>query len=111
LNKPKDLLDFTSSLLKDSHPELKEKLEGLSPIYAKIIFANRMKHGFSQQELASKANVGQKTISRAEGGFDNLSTETYDKIFTALDLAVSDVAKAMLQLQSSKDEFAATSIK
>jgi len=36
LNKPKELLNFTSSLLEEAHPELKEKMEGLSPIYAKI---------------------------------------------------------------------------
>jgi len=108
LDKPKELLNFTSSLLEEAHPELKEKMEGLSPIYAKIIFANRMKHRLSQQELATRAHVGLKTITRAEGGFDNLSTETYDKIFLALGLDIKDLAEAMIQLQSGKDELAVT---
>lgn len=110
MKKAKNLLDVTTSLLKEGHSDLKESLEGLSPVYAKIIFARRMQYGYSQQELAKKANIGLKTISRAEGGFDNLSTETYDKIFHALDLNVRDVAEAMIQLKSSDDELAATSI-
>ncbi|GGP15565.1 helix-turn-helix transcriptional regulator [Oceanobacillus neutriphilus] len=110
MKKKKDLLDMTTSLLKEGHPDLKESLEGLSPIYAKIIFARRMQYGYTQEELANKANIGLKTISRAEGGFDNLSTVTYDKIFRSLDLSVKDIAQAMLQLQSNDDELAATSI-
>src|SRR5699024_6029645 len=74
----------------------------------KNIFANRMKHRLSQQELATRAHVGLKTITRAEGGFDNLSTETYDKIFLALGLDIKDLAEAMIQLQSGKDELAVT---
>lgn len=110
MKKSKNLLDMSTSLLKEGHPDLKGSLEGLSPVYAKIIFSRRMECGYSQQELASKANTGLKTISRAEGGFDNLSTETYDKIFRALNLRVRDVAEAMIQLKSSDDELAATSI-
>ena|SRR5690625_3168659 len=101
---------MTNSMLKEGHSDLKESLEGFSPVYAKIIFARRMEYGYSQQELATKANTGLKTISRAEGGFDNLSTETYDNIFQALDLGVRDVAEAMIQLQSGKDEFPTTSM-
>lgn len=97
----RNLLDMTTSMLKEGHPNLKESLKGLSPVYAKIIFSRRMKCGYSQQELAKKANTGLKTISRAEGGFDNLSTETYDKIFHALNLSIRDVAEAMIQLKSS----------
>ncbi|MFD1067312.1 helix-turn-helix domain-containing protein [Oceanobacillus locisalsi] len=109
MKKNKNLLDMTTSLLKEGHPDLRESLEGLSPVYAKIIFARRLQCGYTQEELANKANIGLKTISRAEGGFDNLSTVTYDKIFQALDLSVKDVAKAMIQLQSNDDELAATS--
>ncbi|MCJ7842308.1 helix-turn-helix transcriptional regulator [Lederbergia sp. NSJ-179] len=110
MKKNKNLLDMTTSMLKEGHSDLKASLEGLAPVYAKIIFARRMEFGYSQQELAKKANTGLKTISRAEGGFDNLSTETYDKIFHALDLKVRDVAEAMIQLQSGDDELAATSV-
>jgi len=110
MKKAKNLLDMTTSFLKEGHADLKESLEGLSPVYAKIIFARRMQYGYSQKELADKAGTGLKTITRAEGGFDNLSTQTYDKIFRALDLSVKDVAEAMIQLKASDDELAATSI-
>lgn len=110
MKKAKNLLNMTTSLLKEGHPDLKESLEGLSRVYAKIIFARRLQCGYSQQELANKADVGLKTISRSEGGFDNLSTETYDKIFRALDMSVRDVAEAMIQLKASDDELAAASI-
>lgn len=98
MKRTKDLLAMTTSMLKEGHPDLKETLDGLSPVYAKIIFSRRIALGYSQRELADIANVGQKTISRAEGGFDNLSIETYNKIFHALKLSVRDVAEAMIQL-------------
>lgn len=110
MKKTKNLLGMTNSVLQQGHPELKEALNGLAPVYAKIIFAQRMQLGYSQQELACIARTGLKTISRAEGGFDNLSTETYDKIFKALNLSVKEVAAAMLQLKTDNDELAATTM-
>ncbi|WP_368901858.1 helix-turn-helix domain-containing protein [Oceanobacillus oncorhynchi] len=109
MKKNKNLLDMTASLLKEGSPDLRESLEGLSPVYAKIIFARRIQCGYTQEQLASKAKTGLKTISRAEGGFDNLSTATYDKIFNALNLSIKDIAEAMIQLQANNDELAATS--
>lgn len=106
MKRTNDLLQMTTNLLKKEHPDLKGTLDGLSPIYAKIIFSRRVAIGHSQKELAKIAGVGQKTISRAEGGFDNLSTETYDKIFRALDITVREVAEAMIQL--GMDEQAVT---
>lgn len=97
-------------MLQESSPELKETLEGLAPIYAQIIFLNRVEQGYSQKELAEKAKVGLKTISRAEGGYDNLSTETYTKIFKVLNLSIQDIAKAMLELNAGKNDHAATII-
>ncbi|MCG7334302.1 helix-turn-helix transcriptional regulator [Sporosarcina sp. ACRSM] len=106
MKRTRDLLAMTTSMLKEGHPDLKETLNGLSPVYAKIIFSHRVALGYSQKELAQLAHVGQKTISRAEGGFDNLSTETYDKIFDALNLGVREIAEAMIQLGT--DEQAVT---
>lgn len=110
MKKAKNLLGMTNSLLQKGHPELKEALNGLAPVYAKVIFARRMQCGYSQQELARIAGTGLKTISRAEGGFDNLSIETYDKIFQALNLSVREVAEAMIQLKTNNDELAATTM-
>lgn len=78
-------------------------------MYAKIIFVRFMEYGYSQQELAIKANTGLKTISRAEGALDNLSIKIYNKIFHTLKLSAKDVAEAMIQLKSSDKEQASTS--
>lgn len=106
MKKKRNLLDFTTTMIKESHPDLKETLEGLSPIYARIIFARRIELGLTQTKLADKAGVGLKTISRAEGGFDNLSIDIYNKIFHALDLSVRQVAEGMILL--GEDDHALT---
>lgn len=98
MEKNENLFKFTTLLLEEAHPELKETLEGLAPFYAKIIFVNRIKRGLSQQELAIKANVELITITRAEGGFDKLSSETYNKIFRSLNLRSIDIEKAIAEL-------------
>jgi len=85
-------------MIKKEHQDLREVLDGLSPVYAKIIFSCRIANGYSQKELAEVAGVGKKTITRAEDGFENLSTETYNKIFHALNLSIREVAEAMIQL-------------
>ena len=43
---------YDNFFAKEGHPDLKESLEGLLPVYAKIIFFPRMEYGYSQQELA-----------------------------------------------------------
>ncbi|MDY0406922.1 hypothetical protein P5G51_017660 [Virgibacillus sp. 179-BFC.A HS] len=57
MKKNKNLLNMTNSMLKEGYPELKEALEGLSPVYAKIIFPRRMQYDYSQEELANKAKT------------------------------------------------------
>lgn len=108
MKKAKDLLNITSSIINEKYPELKEKREGLAPLYAKIIFHNRLKKGYSQEQLAKLANVDTETIYRVEGGYDNLSTTTYDKIFRSLGLNTNEIAKAMMELQAGNDELAIT---
>lgn len=104
--KKRDLLDLTTSMLQESQPDLKVTLEGLSPVYAEIIFSRRMDLGYTQAKLAEVAGVGLKTISRAEGGFDNLYTEIYNEIFHALKLSVRQVAEAIILI--GEDEEALT---
>ena len=93
-------------MLEESHPDLKETLEGLSPVYAEIIFALRLELGYTQANLAEVAGVGLKTISRAEGGFDNLSTEIYNKVFHTLNLGARQVAEGIILL--GEDDHALT---
>lgn len=93
--KPRNLLD---GQLTAGHSDLEEKLYGLGAVYGKIIFASRMEKGLTQRELAEKAGVGLKTVTRAEGGSDNLGTLTYENLFRALDLNTTAVAEMMYQL-------------
>ncbi|MEK5071767.1 helix-turn-helix domain-containing protein [Sporosarcina sp. FSL K6-1508] len=93
MKKGRNLLD--NSRLIETHPDLHDAFYGIAALYGKIVFAQRMKLGLTQKELAAKANVSIKTIARAEGGTGNLGTENYDSIFGALELNMSDVAKLM----------------
>ncbi|WP_277586611.1 XRE family transcriptional regulator [Psychrobacillus antarcticus] len=93
---PKNLLNTSDLVAK--HPELNENLHGLGSLYGKIIFACRMEQGLTQKELAGKALIGLKTITRAEGGFENLGTTTYNAIFRALGLSTAGVAELMYQM-------------
>lgn len=108
MKKARNLLRMTSSMIDETFPELREKREGLTPIYGKIIFANRMEHGYTQQELADLAKVEVGVIYQVEGGYDSLPTETYDKIFKALGLTTSDIAKAMFHFQKNNNEISVT---
>lgn len=87
----------TSDLVAN-HPELEEQMHGLGALYGKIIFACRLEQGFTQKELADKASIGLKTITRAEGGFENLGTTNYNAIFRALGLSTAGVAELMYQM-------------
>ena len=93
---PKNLLNTTDLVAK--HPEVDEQFHGLGAIYGKIIFACRMEQGLTQKELADLAGVGLKTITRAEGGFENLGTSTYNNLFKALKLNTAAVAELMYRL-------------
>jgi len=93
---PENLLKTSDLVAK--HPELEEQLHGLGSLYGKIIFACRMEQGITKKELADKASIGLKTITRAEGGFENLGTTTYNAIFRVLGLGTAGVAELMYQM-------------
>lgn len=101
---PKNLLN-TSELIAEN-PDLKEQLHGLGALYGKIIFASRMEQGITQRELADKAGIGLKTITRAEGGFENLGIIMYNAIFRALGLSTASVAEMMYQMTREQEESA-----
>lgn len=101
MKKGRNLLD-KSRLLK-THPELQEVFYSTAAYHGKIIFARRMEKGLTQSELAKKADVGLKTISKAEGGAGNLGIETYDKIYNALQLTPAEVAEKLLLLAKPEE--------
>ncbi len=102
MEKGRDLLD--NSKLTKIHPELEETFFGTSALLGDLIFAKRMDFGYTQQELAKKADVSLKTIARAEGGGGNLSIESYEKIFHVLDINLMEMIRDYL----AKNEHAAT---
>lgn len=81
---PRNLLSTTNLILK--YPEVEEQLHGLGAVYGKVIFATRIEQGLTQMELAERAQVELITITKAEGGFENLGTVTYNNLFNALNL-------------------------
>ncbi|AOM84406.1 helix-turn-helix domain-containing protein [Salisediminibacterium beveridgei] len=88
-------------------PELDQQISGLGSVFGEIIFSHRMEKKLTQKELAHKSGLGVKTIYRAEGGSSNIGIVTYETIFKALDIEVSDYAdlfhRSLLALEKKDD--------
>lgn len=74
-----------------SVPGVKEHLESFSVRVGKIILKRRLEMGFTQQELANLVRqngdkITQATISNIELGQQGIKSDTYDKVFRALDI-------------------------
>ena len=54
------------------------------------VFNQRMKIGFTQRELADKAGVTQKTISRIEGGALAIRKKTIEKVYEAMGMKTEE---------------------
>lgn len=78
------LNDLKSRLMQNE--EIKEAFESVEYNRSRNIFKRRMELGLSQRDLADKASVTQKTISRIEGGDPGIRQATLIKVYTALDL-------------------------
>jgi transcriptional regulator with XRE-family HTH domain len=57
----------------------------------------RLQKGFSQRDLALKANIAYKTIQLIEAGEHDIRLSTLEKIATALDLPLRQFDEALLQ--------------
>ena len=68
-------------------PEFEEEIKKEDPLFElrKKILHLRINKGFSQEELARKANTKQSVISRLESGDSEPKIETIHKIAKALD--------------------------
>ncbi|SFA57081.1 Helix-turn-helix [Parageobacillus thermantarcticus] len=93
----RNLLD--TSKIVETHPDLHEQFYGLGAILAQIIFRKRMEKNMTQQELAQKAGVGVKTISRVEGGSGNIEIKTYEKLFQALGLSNTEIGHIIVEIE------------
>lgn len=78
------LKDLRNRLIQND--SIKDVLESSEYTRSRMIFKKRMELGLSQVELAEKAGVTQKTISRIEGGDPGIRKSTISKIYTAMDM-------------------------
>lgn len=81
----KDLIQFNEQL-ENEIPELKPTQIGFSKAFSRLVFGTRINKGWTQAELAAKANIGVKTVHRIEGGSGGITDNTYEKVFAVLDL-------------------------
>ncbi|SIS48207.1 helix-turn-helix domain-containing protein [Salimicrobium flavidum] len=82
-------------------PETEDFFYGIGTILGRLIFNRRRQVSLTQKELAEKAGVGLKTITRAEGGTGNLGVHTYEKIFRALGVSPREYAEMFQQMACS----------
>lgn len=62
----------------------KTALEKMAEKRSQIIFKQRMTVGLTQSQLAERANVTQKTVSRIERGDTKVRETTLQKVYTVL---------------------------
>lgn len=67
-------------------PEVKEYLNSFSVIIGDLVLARRLQLGWTQQELANRAETTQARISLIEAGDEGVKMKTVDKVFRALGL-------------------------
>lgn len=92
-----DLFKLGMKLLKEiPNSELQEKFYGVSGVYSRLVFANRIDKGFTQQELADLARVDITTIYRIEGGYDGVAKMDLDNVFAVLEITPEDIKSGMV---------------
>lgn len=94
-------LDHMINKMKQADPELTEVLESVEYKRSRIIFQKRMDLGITQSELAIKANVTQKTISRIEGADVGIRPTTLNKVYGALGLGDSYQDKSFDEISAT----------
>lgn len=62
----------------------KKALEKMAEKRSQIIFKQRMTVGLTQSQLAERANVTQKTVSRIERGDTKVRETTLQKVYAVL---------------------------
>lgn len=95
-----NLLNLGEQLAKQN-PELLPTKTSLSEVFAEIIFSARVRAGLTQVKLAENASVTPKTIHRIEGGSGGITDTTYQKVFNALDIEISDLAEVFKKKSES----------
>jgi transcriptional regulator with XRE-family HTH domain len=70
-------------------PEIHEYVNSLQVIMGDLVLAKRLHSGWTQAQLATRAGVQQKTISRIEAGDPGVKIGTLDKVMQSLGLDCS----------------------
>lgn len=68
----------------EQNEQKKSPLEVMAEKRSQIIFKQRMSVGLTQSELAERANVTQKTVSRIERGDSKVRDTTLQKVYKVL---------------------------
>lgn len=97
----RDLNELGDELV-ERMPQLKPTVDGMSEIFADIIFSYRVRNGLTQKQLADKAEVSTKTIHRIEGGSGGITDKTYDKVFEALNIDPQEAINFFLERKNYK---------
>src|SRR5690625_1829926 len=100
-----NLEDFKRRLL-DKNELAKDVLNSREYKISRLIFKNRMELGLTQVELARKANVTQKTISRIEGADKGVRERTLIKVLQALEMDIN--SPALKEIIKADDEISAS---
>lgn len=79
-----DFADFMIQVRKD--PEVAEYLDSLAVFLGNLVLMHRQKAGWTQTELAKRAETTQARISQIEAGFGGVKLDTVDRVFKALDI-------------------------
>lgn len=80
--------------VKKNNPAMKTLLESQEHKRSRLVFKHRMNLGLSQTELAKRANVTQKTISRIEGADTGIRESTLEKVFEVLQISDEETSAA-----------------
>lgn len=84
MNRKRDLLDLSNLLA--IHPELHDNFYGDAAVLGDLIFAKRNELGWTQSELATKAQVDFKLITTIEGGSILQRDEVYENLYKVLSI-------------------------
>lgn len=103
-----DLLQHLKNNMYQHHPQTKGHFEKISFQYSKVIFAKRIHLGFTQRKLAELSGVSLKTITRIEAGSTNVTVDSFEKVFDALEMTIQEVSKAIVEMNEADDETVAT---
>jgi transcriptional regulator with XRE-family HTH domain len=98
----RDLNELGNELV-ERMPDLEPTVQGMSEVFADIVFSYRVRNKLTQKQLADLANVAPKTIHRIEGGSGGITDTTYQKVFDALDIPFQDAVAFFFKTQGQRE--------